>query len=343
MLNLDYRDAWPIYEQVRDGLRRLDGHRRDPRGEAPLGARPGPAVWPSTPTPSSGRMSPWRRRAMSAPSGGGLLRRAPHRGGPGAAGQSAGPFDTVTAELLYLGVTGEAAHRPGAGNGRRGLTMIQVNNVVKSFDGFRALDGLTMSVPRGLHLRPGGAQRRGQVHPFCGTSPASTGRTPAPCGWTVNPVYENPAVKSRMAWIPDELYYFLSASTRDMMKFYRGLYPQFGDKRYQALKDAFPAVRTEAAHPPPVQGDAEAVRLLAGLCCMPDILVLDEPVDGLDPVMRRQVWSLLMGWRGPAGDHGAGLLPQPAGAGGCATMWASSPTGRCSWSELPSPASRTIS
>ena len=30
------------------------------------------------------------------------------------------------------------------------------------------------------------------------------------------------------------------------------------------------------------------------LCCRPDLLVLDEPVDGLDPVMRRQVWSLLM-------------------------------------------------
>src|SRR5699024_12295074 len=56
------------------------------------------------------------------------------------------------------------------------------------------------------------------------------------------PVYENPAVKGRMAWIPDDLYYFLSASTRDMMRFYRGLYPQFDDKRYQALRDAFPAV-----------------------------------------------------------------------------------------------------
>ena len=31
------------------------------------------------------------------------------------------------------------------------------------------------------------------------------------------------------------------------------------------------------------------------LSCMPDYLILDEPVDGLDPVMRRQVWSLVMG------------------------------------------------
>jgi ABC-2 type transport system ATP-binding protein len=30
------------------------------------------------------------------------------------------------------------------------------------------------------------------------------------------------------------------------------------------------------------------------LCCMPDYLILDEPVDGLDPVMSRQVWSLIM-------------------------------------------------
>ena len=51
-----------------------------------------------------------------------------------------------------------------------------------------------------------------------------------------NPVYENPAAKSRIASIPDELYYFLSASTRDMMRFYRGFYPRFDVKRYEALK-----------------------------------------------------------------------------------------------------------
>ena len=41
------------------------------------------------------------------------------------------------------------------------------------------------------------------------------------------------------------------------------------------------------------------------LCCRPDILVLDEPVDGLDPVMRRQVWGLLMG---DVAEHGTTVL-----------------------------------
>ena len=76
------------------------------------------------------------------------------------------------------------------------------------------------------------------------------------------PVYENPAVKGRMAWIPDDLYYFLSASTRDMMRFYRGLYPQFDDKRYQALRDAFPAVDEAQPIRRLSKGHAEAVRLL---------------------------------------------------------------------------------
>lgn len=109
------------------------------------------------------------------------------------------------------------------------------------------------------------------------------------------PVYENPAVKSRMAWIPDELYYFLSASTRDMMKFYRGLYPQFDDKRYQTLKDAFPAVDEKQPSAACPRGCRSSPAFWLALCCMPDILVLDEPVDGLDPVMRRPGVVLLMG------------------------------------------------
>lgn len=171
--------------------------------------------------------------------------------------------------------------------------MIQVNNVVKSFDGFRALDGLTMSVEGGSIyglVGPNGAGKSTILRHITGIYRPDSGSVRV----DGQPVYENPAVKSRMAWIPDELYYFLSASTRDMMKFYRGLYPQFDDKRYQALKDAFPAVDEKQPIRRLSKGMQKQSAFWLALCCMPDILVLDEPVDGLDPVMRRQVWQVLL-------------------------------------------------
>jgi len=108
-------------------------------------------------------------------------------------------------------------------------------------------------------------------------------------------VYENPAAKAKIAAIPDELYYFTSATTRDMMHFYRGLYPQFDSKRYEALKEAFPEVDEKQPIRRLSKGMQKQSAFWLTLCCNPEVLVLDEPVDGLDPVMRRQVWSLLMG------------------------------------------------
>ena len=172
--------------------------------------------------------------------------------------------------------------------------MIQVNNVVKSFDGFRALDGLTMSVEGGSIyglVGPNGAGKSTILRHIMGVYRPDAGSIRV----DGQEVYENPAVKQKMAWIPDDLYYFLSASTHDMMKFYRGLYPQFDDKRYRALKEAFPAVDERQPIRRLSKGMQKQSAFWLALCCQPEILVLDEPVDGLDPVMRRQVWSLLMG------------------------------------------------
>ena len=171
--------------------------------------------------------------------------------------------------------------------------MIKVNNVVKTFDGFRALDGLTMEVEKGSIyglVGPNGAGKSTILRHITGIYRPDSGTI------TVDgaPVYENPAVKSRVAFIPDDLYYFLSASTRDMMKFYRGLYPAFDDKRYQVLKEAFPAVDEKQPIRRLSKGMQKQAAFWLALCCRPEVLVLDEPVDGLDPVMRRQVWSLIM-------------------------------------------------
>ena len=116
--------------------------------------------------------------------------------------------------------------------------MIEAKNVVKTFDGFKALDGLTMTVPQGSIyglVGPNGAGKSTLLRHVTGVYRQDSGSVLL----DGNPIYENPAAKARIADIPDELYYFLSASTRDMMRFYKGFYPRFDTARYQALKDVF--------------------------------------------------------------------------------------------------------
>ena len=182
--------------------------------------------------------------------------------------------------------------------------MIQVKDVVKTFDGFRALDGLTMTVPSGSIyglVGPNGAGKSTILRHINGVYRQDSGEVLVDGA----PVYENPAVKARLASIPDELYYFLSGSTRDMMRFFRGFYPRFDQARYQALKDVFTTVDERQSIRRLSKGMQKQSAFWLALCCRPDVLVLDEPVDGLDPVMRRQVWSLLMG---DVAEHGTTVL-----------------------------------
>ena len=108
------------------------------------------------------------------------------------------------------------------------------------------------------------------------------------------PVYENPAVKGRMAAIPDDWYFFPQASIREMARLYAGTHPFFSWDRYHKLREVFPLSEKQ-----PLRRMSKGMQKQAAfwltMSCMPEVLVLDEPVDGLDPVMRRQVWSLLMG------------------------------------------------
>ena len=171
--------------------------------------------------------------------------------------------------------------------------MIEARNVVKAFDGFRALDGLTMTVPKGSVyglVGPNGAGKSTLLRHITGIYRQDSGEVLL----EGEPIYENPAAKARVASIPDELYYFLSASTRDMAKFLKGFYPRFDQNRYRTLRDLFSQVDEKRPMRRLSKGMQKQAAFWLSLCCRPEVLVLDEPVDGLDPVMRRQVWSLIM-------------------------------------------------
>ncbi len=171
--------------------------------------------------------------------------------------------------------------------------MIEIKALVKSFDGFRALDGLDITVPRGAVyglVGPNGAGKSTLIRHTVGIYRQDSGELLI----DGEPVYENPKIKARIAYIPDEAAYFTQSTIKDMMRFYKSMYPGFDQERFEKLGQDFRLSLNRPLRKMSKGMQKQAAFWLA-LSCRPDYIVLDEPVDGLDPVMRRQVWSLLLG------------------------------------------------
>ena len=170
--------------------------------------------------------------------------------------------------------------------------MLEMKNVTKTFGSFTALDNLNMTVPKGAVyglVGPNGAGKTTAIRHLTGIYRQDKGEVLM----DGQKVYENPAVKSRIGYIPDDIFYFPSASLEEMRRFYRGIYPQFDDELFKKLYDVFKLPKKGQIRRFSKGMQKQAAFHLT-LCTRPDVLVLDEPVDGLDPVMRRQVWSLIM-------------------------------------------------
>jgi len=181
--------------------------------------------------------------------------------------------------------------------------MVELRNITKNFGTFKALDDLSMTVPQGSVyglVGPNGAGKSTAIRVLTGVYRPDAGSV------TVEglPVYENPNVKTRICSIPDEIFYFPSASLEDMHKFYRGIYPKFDSVLFKRLYEVF-----ELPKKSPIRRFSKGMQKQAAfqlsICARPELLVLDEPVDGLDPVMRRQVWNLILS---DVAQHGTTVL-----------------------------------
>ena len=171
--------------------------------------------------------------------------------------------------------------------------MLEMKNVTKTFGNFKALDDLTLTVPSGRVyglVGPNGAGKSTAIRHLTGVYRPDSGAVTM----DGQPIYENPAVKAAIGYIPDEIFYYPSATLEDMRKFYRGIYPTFDDALFDKLYDVFQLPKRT-----PIRRFSKGMQKQAAfhltVCTRPKTLILDEPVDGLDPVMRRQVWSLLLG------------------------------------------------
>ena len=170
--------------------------------------------------------------------------------------------------------------------------MIHVSNVNKYFDKFQALNDLNMHVPKGSIyglVGPNGAGKTTIIRHLTGVYRQDSGHILV----DGQPIFENAAMKQRIAYIPDDAFFFTSAGINEMKKYYKGIYPQFDLDRFEKLHEAFP-LDVKRPMRRLSKGMQKQAMFWLSLCIRPDLMILDEPVDGLDPVMRRQVWSLIM-------------------------------------------------
>lgn len=170
--------------------------------------------------------------------------------------------------------------------------MIKIVNLNKAFDDFKALSDLNLNV------------KKGSIYGLVGTNGA--GKTTLikhvtgvlkPDGGEVliegEKVFENIKVKQRLGFIPDDLYFFATYNLKESAKFYQSLYPNWNQDRYEQMVKQF-ELNEKRKLSRFSKGMQKQAAFILTMSCMPDYLILDEPIDGLDPIIRKLVWRYVV-------------------------------------------------
>ena len=172
------------------------------------------------------------------------------------------------------------------------MEMISAKNVTKTFDSRAALDGLTLHVDKGSIyglIGPNGAGKTTFIKALMGIYRPDDGDILL----TGKRIYENEPVKEQIAYVGDDLFFFTTYSILQTAKLYAGLYPNWSWELFNKLHEIYKidlsrkVVRLS-------KGMQKQVAFWLGLSAQPEVMILDEPIDGLDPVMRRNTWKLIL-------------------------------------------------
>lgn len=169
--------------------------------------------------------------------------------------------------------------------------MIQTHELSMYFGDFCAIDRLSVTIPEGCVyglVGSNGAGKSTLLRILSGIYRPRSGSATVD-GQTV---YENPAVKSSIAFVPDDLYFLPQSNLREMGHMYRRLYPNFDNERLRTLCERFELSMTNSINTFSKGMKRQAAILLA-LSARPKYLFLDETFDGLDPIKRNAVRSVI--------------------------------------------------
>ena len=169
--------------------------------------------------------------------------------------------------------------------------MIEISSATKLFDGFVAVSGISVTIPDKCIFGMVGSNGAGKstlMRMITGVYRPDAGDIKI----DGESVFENPNVKQRMVFVADDLYYMGNASMDRMSLVYKAVYPKFDVKYYEDLKKMFGLDGKKSMTTFSKGMKRQAITILA-LSCRTDYIFFDETFDGLDPVIRGVVKSLL--------------------------------------------------
>ena len=170
--------------------------------------------------------------------------------------------------------------------------MIRVLNVTKRFEDTLALDGLTMTVPKGSIyglMGLNGAGKTTIIKHLAGYIKEDAGEI------TIDGEYvmDNEELKRRVVFIPDDLFFFRGYSMKEMAAYFSRIYPSWDQERFESMASDF-QLNTGSNIGKFSKGMKKQAAFCLAMAAKPDYLILDEPVDGLDPIVRHKLWHYIM-------------------------------------------------
>ena len=172
------------------------------------------------------------------------------------------------------------------------MNMIEIQKVTKKFDEKTILDAIDLQIPNGSAFALIGSNGAGKstiLRLLCGVYQPNDGKVLL----DGKPIYNSPAEKQRIFFVPDETAQYHGFTVRSLADFYKAYYPRFSEELFERMLKAIPLPVNESLMKFSKGMKRQAIAMI-GIAAQPDVLLLDEAFDGLDPSMRIMIRKLLV-------------------------------------------------
>lgn len=170
--------------------------------------------------------------------------------------------------------------------------MIEISNMSKSIENTKILKNINLKINKGSIfglIGPNGAGKTTLIKCLTGIYDVDAGEIKI----KKQPIFENKLIKEKIAYVPDMSSFFEFHKIKDVVKFYALTYEDFDMDKFHKVNKAF-NLPLNSSIKKLSKGMNMRLALLLALCAKPEVLILDEPLSGIDPIVKSQILKLLI-------------------------------------------------